>query len=147
MGKLNHQELNGVLNEMKLKFQLEEAELTAKAIFEDLDDRGLMRDGELARLTEDNVAVWGDELVESVSGSIGVLVNSAADTAANEFEDLSSEDAAEYVAAFIDEMVNEGDLPPLPSEGDAEGEAQWVAAAMEIDFVESFLDWMTEDGE
>jgi hypothetical protein len=42
-------------------------------------------------------------------------------------------------------MVEDGGLPPLPAEGDSEAEAQWVSAAMEIDFVESFLDWMEEE--
>lgn len=145
---MDYRAISVELGEMSNKLTAEKLEVTARVLTQALEDRGLIQDGVLGVVTESGRVVFGDELDEGTgeTGAVADLLDTAVQTAMSEFE-ADEDQLIDALGAFVDEMVDAGVLPSMPSPGDTEAEAEWYSAAIANEFVDSFISWLSDEGE
>jgi hypothetical protein len=144
---MKYGEISVAFSGIKNDLVAEELEQTARVLHEQLEARGLIRDGQLASVTEDGQVFFGDELEEGVMvEDASTFLQAAVDQMMSEF-DIDEDEAYSAVGAFLDQATEEGMLPEFPEDGDVEGDAKWLDAAISMNFIDEMLNWASDDGE
>ena len=139
---MDYPAINVVMSGIKSDFVREDLECASADILEEMAARGLIDEqGVMASVTEDGQVTF-DQDASNLSEDLSVFLDTVAATLANEYEDTTKTEAEDFVAQFIDEMVESGTLPAFPEADDAETEGIFMSAANDMDFMGAMRTWM-----
>lgn len=143
------------LTAVNAELMAEELIVSTDLLYESLENRGLIQEGQLAYVTEDGNVGFGnltededDEAGERLTEEdLEIYLDAIVQMAMSQYEGADEEEVFGLLSQYIGELVDSGEIDAYADEPDPETDAQWVAKAKEMSLCDSFLDWLDDSDE